>query len=384
VDGDGVVDAEDATNGISGVTVTLNGTVAPGAGGPGTLTISNQFTCIATATNLFELGGTNAPVDFDRLLVSDIHNLDGVLRVVITNGYSPAAGDSFRIIENGLGLLLNNFATTDLPALAAGMGWDVLYASDSVTLVVTGAPTPTVATIGGSVLRDVDGDGVVDAEDATNGISGVTVTLTGPAVTNAALTDAAGGYSFTGLLAGTYTVTETDPAGYVSTMDADGTNDNVIVITVAGGDVSSTNWFLDRQLSAYENWAQSIPNPADRGDQADPDGDGYVNLWEYSQGSDPTNSGSVVKLQWYRTNGMAILRFNRATGAVDVVYEVEASYGFTNPAPWEVIASNVFGTGWSGDASVTETNSGAVRQVLTEDNDPASTRRGMRLRVTRP
>jgi hypothetical protein len=109
-----------------------------------------------------------------------------------------------------------------------------------------------------------------------------------------------------------------------------------------------------------------------------------VNLWEYSQGSDPTNSGSVVKLQWYRTNGMAILRFNRATGAVDVVYEVEASYGFTNPTPWEVIASNVFGMGWNGDASVTETNSGAVRQVLTEDNDPASTRRGMRLRVTRP
>ncbi len=136
--------------------------------------------------------------------------------------------------------------------------------------------------------------------------------------------------------------------------------------------------------SPYDLWALAIPNPADRGDQEDPDGDGYVNLWEYSQGSDPTNSGSVAKLQWYRTNGLAILRFNRATGAVDIVYEVEASYGFTNPAPWEVIASNIFGTGWSGDASVTETNSGAVRQVLTEDNDPASTRRGMRLRVTRP
>jgi hypothetical protein len=74
-----------------------------------------------------------------------------------------------------------------------------------------------------------------------------------------------------------------------------------------------------------------------------------------------------------RTNNVYALKFNRATGAVDLVYAVEAAYGLSNNALWAVIASNQFGLGWEGDADVTETNSGAVRQVFTEDNDPAST-----------
>ena len=75
-----------------------------------------------------------------------------------------------------------------------------------------------VATISGSVWRDINGDSVVDTED-TNGIAGVQVVLTTtngvPVATN--FTDATGSFSFTNLVPGAYLVVETDLAGYVST-----------------------------------------------------------------------------------------------------------------------------------------------------------------------
>jgi autotransporter-associated beta strand protein len=266
--------------GVIAGAVTQNGTVSPGQS-IGTLTVSNQLTCSGTAVTRFELGGTNAPADYDRLVVSDLHALAGSLEVVATNGYVPASGDQFTLIQNTAlgGLLSDAFATTNLPALAPGLGWEILETSESLTLAVTG----TVMT-----------------------------------------------------------------------------------------------------ATPYDLWAQSITNPALRGESEDADGDGLANLWEYSQGTEPTTgvSGSGVSIVW--SSGLPHLKFNRVTGAVDIVYEVEASYGFNNAATWTVIASNALGTGWGGLATVFETNSGPVRQVFTGNNDLAATNRGLRVRVTRP
>jgi len=46
----------------------------------------------------------------------------------------------------------------------------------------------------------------------------------------------------------------------------------------------------------YDLWAQAITNAALRGDQEDADGDGYANLWEYSQGTDATNGADGLKV----------------------------------------------------------------------------------------
>jgi large repetitive protein len=67
------------------------------------------------------------------------------------------------------------------------------------------------ASISGNVYLDLDGNGVLSPGDAP--LAGVTVTLSGP-VTVTVVTDANGNYRFDGLPAGSYTVTETQPANY--------------------------------------------------------------------------------------------------------------------------------------------------------------------------
>lgn len=57
-------------------------------------------------------------------------------------------------------------------------------------------------------------------------------------------TNTLGQYSFTGLPDGTYFVQEVDPAGATSTGDTQGSNDNLIPVTLAGSD-STGNDFLD-------------------------------------------------------------------------------------------------------------------------------------------
>jgi fibronectin-binding autotransporter adhesin len=260
--------------------VTQDGVIAPGAG-IGTLTISNQVTDGATSVYRFELGGTNAPTDYDQLVVSDVHTLQGALEVVVTNGYVPASGDRFVILTNsGLGgLLFGTFGSVSGPALDPGLGWEVQYVgTESASLVVTG----TVGAV----------------------------------------------------------------------------------------------------LTPYEQWAQAIPNPALRGEQADPDGDGYANLLEYSQGTDATNSSDNAKLSLVRSNGQFLVLFNRVNAATDIVYEVEGAYLPTNNATWLGIATNVIGS-WGSSTNVNDNNTAAVHRVLVTDLE-IGTNRSLRLKVTRP
>jgi outer membrane autotransporter protein len=239
--------------------VVQHGTIDPGAG-IGTLTVSNQLNCTGTAVTRFELGGTNAPTDYDQLIVSDIHTPAGTLEVVTTNGYVPASGDSFLIISNSApgGSLFGTFTTANLPALATGLGWVVQY----------------------------------------NGLVSVGLLVTG---------------------------------------------------TVASA-------------TPYDLWAQSITNPALRGEQEDADGDGSPNLLEYSQGSDATNAADSAKLVLVRSNGQFLAVFNRVNTATDIVYEVEGAYAPTNGASWLGIATNAIGS-WGSSTNVNDNNTAAVHRV---------------------
>lgn len=69
------------------------------------------------------------------------------------------------------------------------------------------------AAVGDLVWYDRNGDGVQDAGEP--GISGATVTITGPnSFTASTTTSGTGGYAFTNLLPGTYTICVATPAGY--------------------------------------------------------------------------------------------------------------------------------------------------------------------------
>ncbi|NLD15676.1 MAG: DUF11 domain-containing protein [Gammaproteobacteria bacterium] len=79
-----------------------------------------------------------------------------------------------------------------------------------------------VSSIAGYVYHDANDDGVKDAGE--NPIAGVTITLTGRDdygndVTRTTTTLADGSYKFDNLVPGTYTVTETQPAGWVDGQD---------------------------------------------------------------------------------------------------------------------------------------------------------------------
>jgi uncharacterized repeat protein (TIGR01451 family) len=89
--------------------------------------------------------------------------------------------------------------------------------------------TPDFVSLGGYVYHDRNGDCL--REPGESGIPGVTITLTGivpcgSPVTLVTVTDGNGQYSFTGLPPGAYTVTETQPASWISTGDALGTINN--------------------------------------------------------------------------------------------------------------------------------------------------------------
>ncbi len=84
----------------------------------------------------------------------------------------------------------------------------------------------TLSTIAGTVYIDGNGNGVQDAGE--KGIAGATVSVSGldaagQSIARTMTTDANGDYKFTGLLAGTYSVSENQPANFDDGTDAVGT-----------------------------------------------------------------------------------------------------------------------------------------------------------------
>src|SRR5262249_24698648 len=84
--------------------------------------------------------------------------------------------------------------------------------------------------ISGTKFNDVNGNGVRDPGEP--GLSGVTIQLAGPATSLTTTTTASGDFSFSGLAAGTYTLSEVVPPGFKQTAPpAPGT----VSVTLASG-----------------------------------------------------------------------------------------------------------------------------------------------------
>lgn len=191
--------------------------------------------------------------------------------------------------------------------------------------------------ISGHVRHDVDGDG--DFADPDSGLTNVTVRLFTdpngdgdpsdglPLATN--LTDSAGSYLFVQVITGTYVVVETDPAGYISTADTEGTNDNRIAVDIAGGFNSIGNVFLDTRPVTITG--QVREDPDGDGDFSDPDNGlsgVLISLFTDPNGDGHPGDGSLVATNI--TDGSGDYQFGSVKPGNLVVVETDPpTYGST-------------------------------------------------------
>ena len=202
VDGNGIKAAGEP--GIAGVTLTLTGTDARGT------SVNTTTTTAASGAYTFSnvLAGT-----YQITETQPATYVDGIDTVGTPTGGTNTVNDQFSGITvghvNGTGY---NFA--ELPGTVSGQVW-----------------------------RDANRNGALDAGET--GISGVTVGLSGTdglgaAVSRTTTTDASGNYTFKDLPAGTFTVTETQPAGFGSS-----TPNSISSITIGAHASSTGNNFGD-------------------------------------------------------------------------------------------------------------------------------------------
>lgn len=176
-------------------------------------------------------GDTNGDSIIDVTL-STVTNSSGVYEFtslsagVYTVTVQPPSGTVQTFDADGLGTL--NSSTVTLATGATNRDQDFGYQA-----------LPTNGLIGDRVWLDADGDGIQDSGES--GIAGVAIRLTGDVngdsvvdVTLNAVTNTTGGYEFTGLSQGIYTVTVTPPNNSTQTFDADGlatANSSTVALT---------------------------------------------------------------------------------------------------------------------------------------------------------
>jgi hypothetical protein len=93
----------------------------------------------------------------------------------------------------------------------------------------------------------------------------------------------------------------------------------------------------------YSHFGTNANNPAIAGDQADPDGDGIVNLLEYAMGSDPSVANATHSPTISLSTGHVQLFFQRNLGASDLTYLIEYSDAL---ASWSPLMTYTAAAGW--------------------------------------
>jgi hypothetical protein len=132
-------------------TVNFEGDLKPG-NSAAAITFAGDVVFGPEASLDIELGGASAGAGYDQLNIAGKLTLGGGLNVALINGFSPAIGQSFDILN--WNTLSGAFSSVTLPMLPAGRTWDVsqLYAIG----VLAVAP---------AFAADFDEDGDVDGND---------------------------------------------------------------------------------------------------------------------------------------------------------------------------------------------------------------------------
>jgi len=111
-----------------------SGGVIGSSSSTGTTTVNGGYTQGASGVLEIELGGLTRSSQYDVLDVNGLVTLGGELEVMLINGFSPAAGNTFDVLDwnsrNG------EFDDLDLPSLAPGLLWDTSALYSTGRLVV--------------------------------------------------------------------------------------------------------------------------------------------------------------------------------------------------------------------------------------------------------
>ncbi|MEI6604352.1 MAG: SdrD B-like domain-containing protein, partial [Verrucomicrobiota bacterium] len=173
---------------------------------------------------------------------------------------------------------------------------NMIYESKTVSGIPEAPVTVGGGSIGDTIFRDWNGNGVQDAGE--EGMAGVTVTLSG-AASKTAITDANGNYLFSGLVAGNYTVTVPTagnggvPTGFTITSIPPG---------AAGSTTSTAITLATNQAQLTSDWGYKPGGTGVIGDQVYKDltGDGTFS------GSDTGIANVTVKL-YQDDNGNGVI-----------------------------------------------------------------------------
>ena len=144
--------------------VAFTGTYSPGLS-PTIATVGN-ITLAPTSTLLMEIGGMTAGSSYDQIQATGGLSLGGTLAVSLINGFTPAAGNTFDILD--WGSLAGTFSVLQLPTLAGLLTWDTshLYTTGVLSVAAAGLP------------GDYNGNGTVDAADYVVWRKGLGTTFT--------------------------------------------------------------------------------------------------------------------------------------------------------------------------------------------------------------
>jgi hypothetical protein len=126
--------------------------LAPGSS-PASVSFAGGVNLGGATSLAMELGGTAAGTQYDQIHVAGQLALGGGLSVSLISGFTPAAGDSFDLLD--WGSIAGTFSSLSLPTLGSGLEWDTsqLYSAGVVSVNLSGVP------------GDYNGDGAVNAAD---------------------------------------------------------------------------------------------------------------------------------------------------------------------------------------------------------------------------
>ena len=125
--------------------VTFNGGYEPGDS-PAAVSFGGSVAFGSGNTLTMELAGTNAGAQYDQLNIGDTATFGGTLDVVLIDGFVPAAGRVFHLINAGA--RLGSFATISLPDLPGGLEWQNSLAADgTITVIAPGGSGPQFSSV---------------------------------------------------------------------------------------------------------------------------------------------------------------------------------------------------------------------------------------------
>jgi hypothetical protein len=261
-----------------------------------------------TSVNL----GTTPVVLKDTATLSSTYHPTGTITFKLS--FNGTVLDTETATVNGSGSYTTPTGYTLAPGAADGIyQWDASYSGDGNNAAVSeiGSATEQVAVnrvlpgtvpLSGLVFCDTNNNGVFDAGD--DGINGVTIMLTGTnsdggqvslTTTTQSINGQDGSYVFPNVNSGTYTVTETPPAGYL---------DGIVSVGTAGGTVvgrSVENIQVTTTAASGYNFAQLKLTDLSGTVYCDTDFNGVFN-----PGTDPLVPGATVVLTGTNDLGQSV------------------------------------------------------------------------------